>query len=73
MQAADLFCGAGGTSTGLLMAARELGMKIDLVAINHWELAIKDWRKMSKSSTAQNGKGRVECLWLSPNIKTTLF
>jgi len=31
------------------------------------------WRKMSKSTTAQNGKGRVECLWLSPNIKTTLF
>jgi DNA adenine methylase len=32
-----------------------------------------DWPKMSKSATAQNGKGRVECLWLSPNIQTTLF
>jgi DNA adenine methylase len=32
-----------------------------------------DWRKISKSATAQNGKGRVECLWLSPNIQTTLF
>ena len=40
MQAADLFCGAGGTSTGLLMAARELGIRLDLVAVNHWELAI---------------------------------
>lgn len=32
-----------------------------------------DWKKMSKSSTSQNGKSRVECLWLSPNIRTTLF
>jgi len=32
-----------------------------------------DWKKISKSSTAQNGKGRVECIWLSPNIRTTLF
>ena len=27
-----------------------------------------DWRKILKSATAQNGKGRVECLYLSPNI-----
>ena len=27
-----------------------------------------DWRKILKSVTAQNGKGRVECLYLSPNI-----
>lgn len=39
-QAADLFCGAGGTSTGLLEAAKELNQDIKLVAINHWEMAI---------------------------------
>jgi DNA (cytosine-5)-methyltransferase 1 len=38
--AADLFCGAGGTSTGMLDAAHELGLEVQLVAINHWELAI---------------------------------
>ena len=44
--AADLFCGAGGTSTGLVMAVedmeREFGVKIklDLVAVNHWDVAI---------------------------------
>jgi Site-specific DNA methylase len=27
-----------------------------------------DWRKILKSTTVQNGKGRVECLYLSPNI-----
>lgn len=39
--AADLFCGAGGTSTGLLWAAQELGLKVDLIAVNHWTVAIK--------------------------------
>ena len=38
--AADLFCGAGGTSTGLLQAARELNKNVQLVAVNHWALAI---------------------------------
>lgn len=44
--AADLFCGAGGTSTGLVLAVEELereyGVKIrlDLVAVNHWDVAI---------------------------------
>ena len=33
----------------------------------------KDWRMIPRSATAQNGKGRVECIWMSPNIKTTLF
>ena len=32
-----------------------------------------DWQVNKRTATAQNGKGRVECLWLSPNIKTTLF
>lgn len=38
--AADLFCGAGGTSTGLRDACERLGAQLKLVAINHWELAI---------------------------------
>src|SRR6185437_10450758 len=38
--AADLFCGAGGTSTGLAMAARILGVDVTLVAVNHWPVAI---------------------------------
>lgn len=40
IQAVDLFCGAGGTSTGLLNAAEELGLDIELTAINHWDIAI---------------------------------
>jgi DNA (cytosine-5)-methyltransferase 1 len=37
---ADLYCGAGGTSTGLYEAAAELGLEVQLVAVNHWQLAI---------------------------------
>ncbi|MBI5954345.1 MAG: DNA cytosine methyltransferase [Chloroflexi bacterium] len=37
---ADLFCGAGGTSTGALQAAKELGIDVRLVAVNHWDIAI---------------------------------
>ncbi len=40
IKAADLFCGAGGTSSGLRDACAEMGLKLDLVAINHWEIAI---------------------------------
>jgi DNA (cytosine-5)-methyltransferase 1 len=39
--AADLFCGAGGTSTGLRTACETLGIKLRLIAVNHWEIAIQ--------------------------------
>jgi DNA (cytosine-5)-methyltransferase 1 len=41
---ADHFCGAGGFSTAMIAALKELGYKedeIDLVVINHWPLAIQ--------------------------------
>lgn len=38
--AVDLFCGAGGTSSGLALACRELGINVDLLAVNHWQIAI---------------------------------
>ena len=40
VQAVDLFAGAGGTSTGLVLACQALGRKVDLVAVNHWKEAI---------------------------------
>lgn len=39
--AADLFCGAGGSSTGLVRAANKLLLKIDLLAVNHWPVAVE--------------------------------
>jgi DNA (cytosine-5)-methyltransferase 1 len=38
---ADLFCGAGGTSTGLGMAAARLGRAVNLTAVNHWDRAVE--------------------------------
>lgn len=39
--AADLFCGAGGTSTGLVRAAERAGRKLHLLAVNHWDVAVE--------------------------------
>lgn len=36
----DLFCGAGGTSTGILKACQQLGLRAQLTAVNHWTTAI---------------------------------
>jgi len=52
--AADLFCGAGGTSKGLLEACKVMGFDLDLVAVNHWDIAIA-------SHTANHPYARHEC------------
>lgn len=41
MRAVDLFCGGGGTSTGLALAMKALGHNVDLVAVNHWQVAVE--------------------------------
>lgn len=41
IHAADLFCGAGGTSTGLARACESLGLGLSLIAVNHWDIAIQ--------------------------------
>lgn len=41
IKAADLFCGAGGASTGLIRAVRAAGFDIDLLAVNHWPVAVE--------------------------------
>lgn len=41
IHAADLFAGAGGASTGLHLAATQLGVDLNLVAINHWPAAVR--------------------------------
>jgi DNA (cytosine-5)-methyltransferase 1 len=42
---ADLFCGAGGSSTGAEKAIDALGLKMVLVCVNHWPVAIETHRK----------------------------
>lgn len=38
---ADLFCGGGGTSTGMIEAFRKAGVEYSLIGINHWNVAIE--------------------------------
>jgi DNA (cytosine-5)-methyltransferase 1 len=40
IHAADLFCGAGGTSQGYLNACQALSARPQLLAVNHWPTAI---------------------------------
>ncbi len=40
LKVADLFCGAGGTTTGAMHAIHELGREVEFVAVNHWPVAI---------------------------------
>jgi DNA (cytosine-5)-methyltransferase 1 len=40
MLVADLLCGAGGSSTGAQRALTELGLEMELVCVNHWDVAI---------------------------------
>lgn len=80
-RAVDLFCGGGGTSTGLLQACAALGMDpagIDLTAVNHWQVAISTHaanhpgaRHIDKRiEQIQPEKvvpgGRADLLWASP-------
>lgn len=41
IRAADLFCGAGGSSTGLMRVAQALGVSVELTAVNHWPVAVE--------------------------------
>ncbi len=40
-RAADLFCGAGGASTGLVRACEAFGVRLELLAVNHWSIAVE--------------------------------
>ncbi len=47
---ADLLCGAGGSSTGCERALNELGLEMELVAVNHWPTAIETHTKNHPSA-----------------------
>ena len=74
----DMFCGAGGESTGITQACEEQGFKYNLCAINHWERAIETHSLNHPEAehyceSIQNldplqviKKGNVSLLWASP-------
>lgn len=75
---ADLFCGAGGTSTGALEAIAATGRAPVLTAINHWDVAIATHelnhpgaRHLCTSIDNINprhlyAEGQLDMLWASP-------
>ncbi len=75
---ADLFCGAGGTSTGAVQACMALGYGVDLTAVNHWERAVETHsanhpgaRHLCASIDSLNPRslfkeGELDVLWGSP-------
>jgi DNA (cytosine-5)-methyltransferase 1 len=78
LQIADLFCGAGGTSTGAVEAAEWLGYRAELTAINHWPVAIAthtanhpEARHLCTAIDDVNprtlyGENELDLLWASP-------
>lgn len=75
---ADLFCGAGGTSTGACEAISALGYRPQLTAVNHWPVAVATHernhpgaRHLCASLDALNPRdlfapGELKLLWASP-------
>lgn len=75
----DLFCGAGGATTGLELALKRLGMKHKGLAINHWQIAVDtmkenhpdvDTKRMSIEEAIPAElvpSGEVDLLWASPS------
>ncbi len=77
LKAADLFCGAGGSSTGLRRVADALGVGLDLTAVNHWPLAVEthaanhpEARHVCESLDSIDPRkvtgGSLDLLWASP-------
>jgi DNA (cytosine-5)-methyltransferase 1 len=75
---ADLFCGAGGTSTGAVQAIEALGRTASLTAVNHWDRAVAthtanhpEARHLCASVDSLNPRhlfreGELDILWASP-------
>lgn len=75
----DLFCGAGGASTGMELALERLGLVHHGLAINHWRVAVDtmrvnhpliDTKQMSIEEAVPAELvpcGEVDLLWASPS------
>ena len=80
---ADLFCGAGGSSTGAERAIAGIGGEMELVAVNHWNTAIathsanhptarhivEDLSIVDPEAVVE--EGRLDLLMASPSASST--
>lgn len=58
---ADLFCGAGGGTSGMLSACDELGLETDVVAVNHWDTALETHAK--NHANVRHFRENLESVW----------
>lgn len=63
----DLFCGAGGLSNGAARAMRDLGRPVQLIAVNHWPVAIETNRRNHADHA-----NRIHCADLESTLPLTL-
>lgn len=75
---ADLFCGAGGTSTGAIEAGQWLGYRVDVTGVNHWNRATETFLANHPGARvlctgvddvrpqSLFGEGELDLLWASP-------
>lgn len=75
----DLFCGAGGASTGMEIALSRLNLRHKGLAINHWSVAVDTMRRNHKDIDTKQMSideavpadlvpgGVVDLLWASPS------
>lgn len=79
MKIADLFCGGGGETRGIVQAAAAAGVRLDLAAVNHWQVAIETHRLNFPQARAYcqdiaalnpldvfGARDRLDLLWASP-------
>lgn len=57
----DFFCGSGGGTTGMIQAADELGLNLDVLAINHWPTAIET-HEMNHANVRHLCEN-LDCVW----------
>lgn len=50
VKVADLFCGAGGSSTGARRALARHGLAMELLCVNHWDVAIETHKRNHPSA-----------------------
>lgn len=78
LNSVDLFCGAGGASTGCDVAFHRLGFRRRGIAINHWRVAVDTMRinhpnlttldcKIENAIPAELVHDKVHLLWASPS------
>lgn len=63
----DLFCGAGGLSNGAARVMRELGRPVQLIAVNHWPVAIE-----THGRNHSDHPNRIHCADLESALPLTL-